>query len=78
MSRTPWRVEFMKQVFPWLMSPGGKLASFSSSSRFFLSMYISCGVCLLLCLIIGGIRIARSYREVGIVVHCAGWAEGYV
>ena len=23
----------MKQVFPWLMSPGGRLASFSSSSR---------------------------------------------
>ena len=36
-ARTPCRVEFMKQVLPWLMKPGGRLASFSSSSRRFFS-----------------------------------------
>ena len=54
----------MKQVFPWLMSPGGRLASFSSSSRRFFSQYSSCGVCLLLCLIIdGGCLDVRSHRK---------------
>ena len=62
--RTPWSVEFMKQVFPWLMSPGGRLASFSSSSRRFFSQYSSCGVCLLLCLIIdGGCLDVRNHRK---------------
>lgn len=37
-THTPCRVEFIKQVLPWFMSPGGRLASFSASSRFFLSM----------------------------------------
>ena len=34
----------MKHVLPWLMRPGGRLASFSSSSRRFRSQYSSCGV----------------------------------
>ena len=57
-TRTPWSVEFMKQVLPWLMSPGGRLASRSSSSRRFFSEYISCGVCLCFDLIM----IVRAWR----------------
>ena len=68
----------MKQVFPWLMSPGGRLASFSSSSRRFFSQYSSCGVCLLLCLIIdGGCLDVRSHRKKGYgTVHNARQKAG--
>lgn len=42
--RTPCNTEFMKQVLPWFMRPGGRWANFSISSRCFFCLYSSWGV----------------------------------